>query len=266
MSQKSNFCFINSLSAERSQEARELQIAQIRSHAAKVRSRSLKARFASRSNNTKGRSSPDSVVTGLSRDNSIDSGYGSDDHDLPKESPWPGFGGYRTDIYLHIPHEENIQILRTIDFCMYAYQAIAHADFQDSQHVWPNNELVCQVFNVTNVFSNLLIMMSDILFFPAALATMKLLDDDLVLGKPSSLMWSLNGQAISQVQDRLRQPHPEQDDALILAITFLASQDRMLDRMQDHHTHQQALSRLIAVRGGFDSFPEGSKVKGFLVM
>ena len=95
---------------------------------------------------------------------------------------------------------------------------------------------------------------------------MKLLLDDLKIGKPSSLVWSLKGQAMSRVQDRLRQPHPEQDDALILAITFLASQDRMLDRMQDHHTHQQAISRLIAARGGFDSFPEGTKVKGFLVM
>ena len=109
-------------------------------------------------------------------------------------------------------------------------------------------------------------MMSDTLFFPAALATMKLLDDDLEIGHPSSLMLSLKGQAMSQVQDRLRQPHPEQDDALVLAITFLASQDRMLGRMQDHHTHQQALSRLVAARGGFDSFPQGSKVKGFLVM
>ena len=122
------------------------------------------------------------------------------------------------------------------------------------------------MLNVTNVFSHLLMMMSDTLFFPAALATMKLLDDDLSIGKPSPLMWSLKGQAMKQVQDRLRRPHPEQDDALILAITFLASQDRMMNRMEDHYTHQQALARLVAARGGFDEFLDGTKVKGFLVM
>ena len=125
MSQKPDLCFINSLSGDRSQEARELQIAQVHSHAATVRSRSLKARFASRSKNTKRRSSPIGAITGLNCDSSIDSGYGSDDYDLTKESPWPGFGGFRTDIYLHIPHEGRIEVLKTIDFCKSACGATA---------------------------------------------------------------------------------------------------------------------------------------------
>src|ERR1700761_7396027 len=112
----------------KSTKERERLDAEVRSHAATISHARAKAKRTQR--RQPGRGDDDGRVQVFARES----------------VPYPGFGGFRYELYQNVPHKNRSENLRMLDFY--------------TQIMTPNLDLAAEVFNVTNVFSYFLDVMS----------------------------------------------------------------------------------------------------------
>lgn len=121
------------------------------------------------------------------------------------------FRGLRSDPFLCIPSAADQRVATTIDFYC--------------QDLMPRYDLVCDVFNVTNLYAFFLDCIADQYFYHAGLAALQLvLDQQRAPGSiPSIHVFKHRGHAIARLRKKLLAHGATCDDITLFAMTFLAT-------------------------------------------
>jgi hypothetical protein len=125
--------------------------------------------------------------------------------------PYPGFGGFRYELYQNVPHKNMPENLVVLDFY--------------SQIMTPSLDLAAEVFNVTNVFSYFLDVMSLSPFYSAGASTLRFMFERLQdpLAPPSEHLLHQRGVAMVELMQRLKlSKEPQNDDLLLVTMIFHA--------------------------------------------
>lgn len=122
-----------------------------------------------------------------------------------------GFRGLRTDPFFCIPATSDMRVATTIDYYC--------------QDLTPRYDLVCDVFDVTNIYAFFLEVIQNEYFYHAGMAALQALaEQQRVPGsRPSAHVFNHRGSAIAKLRKKLTSIGATADDITLFAMTFLAT-------------------------------------------
>lgn len=168
------------------------------------------------------------------------------------ESPYPGFGNYRNELFSYAPHGNNDVVRRTIDFCWHTGSS--------------NNDFACQLFDVTNFFSCCLTSMNNELIYHAAIAAFGALSDRATNATFFNRdLFQHQASAIGRVRSHLDQKDAIHSQGLISAIYYLGVFEALTGNAPAAAQHCQAITQIIKARGGLGALPEASAEKSMIL-
>jgi hypothetical protein len=164
-----------------------------------------------------------------------------------------GFPGLRTDPFSCIPTGGDGRVESAIDFI--------------SQVIGFGNDILCYVFDVTNVHHSFLATLRNDTFFDAGIGVVQLLREQIRSpgSQPSAQTLKHRGLAIGKILNKLSGPSARVDDITIFAMIFLAALEKGLRNPVAHDLHKRNIAKVVADRGGLQQLPDDSMLKGYLL-
>ena len=136
-----------------------------------------------------------------------------------------------------------------------------------ARDIGPINESVSWVFNVANIATGQLEIISRQSFYPTILCILQSMEDQLRNpgSSPSSELLRRKGNAMANVRKELGDQNGTKDDGVLCAILLLAVLEGSFQSNNVREVHRRTLSVIASQRGGLNGFADGSVFKASLM-
>lgn len=241
---KQNFVFVQALPLGRPKKEQELEQAKARSHAAKIVHRRGKETARQHQQVVLAVDEKHAAQTKEWLLRQLSNGaYPSD---------YTCYRGMRLDPFYCIPFCHDRSVAQVIDFA--------------GQIVNPSNDIVADLFDVTDVCAGYFENMANTNFFHAGMALLQTLWEQMRApgSKPSQRILMHKGEALSTVRGKLSHGFVV-DDLTLCALLFLSTLERAMGNLDAFAMHKRNIASIVSLRGGLEGMQNGSIVKGIVM-